>query len=315
MRLTLLRAKEALAPRCPADKLDYRINRICERILNNREFIGSTVRIAIAAPYGQLSLPQEFASVMGVKVDGFVYELGNQFYEFIPGNNDISGFSMAAVRDLGDGWAIAHTPRVNADTPLDPTVPANDIPSGGTITTDYLGSSTEIVTIEGNDVEGMPVVLTLTGKETLANPFARITRIHKEIGAVAVRITYTTTDAISTLLALMKPREEETLFHRYMIDTMRSSDQIAVGALVKRRHIEFTSDRDILPFGNISGLEAAMDALQYEAENDLTLAGQYWANAIQFFNDEVGSVSGSSTFPKIRMIYPGGTTPRLTSHY
>jgi hypothetical protein len=315
MRLTLLRAKEALAPRCPAEKLDYRINRLCERLLNHKKFKGSIERIAIAAPYGQVSLPREYIGLEGVKVNGFTYDLGGQRWEFLPGQYDPKEFTMNAVRDLGDGWAILYTPRVNDNTPFDSTIPVNDIPAGGTITTNYAGVTTEIVTIEGRDIEGMPAILTFTGKQTLANPFARITRIHKEQGPVAVRVSYTTDDDIVTLLALMEPSEEETYYHRYVVDNRSCTEDTAIAALAKRRHIEFTSDRDILPFGNISALESGMDALQYEAENDLNLADTYWLKAVGILNDELASANGGVTFPKIRFQYPGGTTPRLTSHY
>jgi hypothetical protein len=315
VRLTLLRAKEAVRSRCPAEKLDYRINRYCERIMNHRKFVGSTERIAIRAPYGQLTLPRQYVSLLGVKVNGFHYDLGNQWYEFLPGNNDVSGFSLNAVRDLGDNWAILYTPRVNDNTPFDLTVPVNDIPADGTITVDYTGTTTEVVKIYGRDDEGMPVTLTFNGKETKANPFARIERIHKEISPIAVRITYTTTDAIETLLALMEPSEEETAYHRYIVDAQACRAGNAIGALCKRRHIEFTSDQDVLPFGNISALEAGMDALQYYAENDVTLADQYMDQAVAILNDEYGSTNGGDSFPKIRMVHAPGTTPRLTSHY
>lgn len=315
MRLTLLRAKEAVASRCPAEKLDYRINRYCERILNHRKFVGSTERIAIRAPYGQLTLPRQYVSVLGVKVNGFNYDLGNQWYEFLPGNSDVGGYTLNAVRDLGDNWAIMYTPRISDDTPFDPTVPVNDIPVGGWITVDYTGITTEVVTIYGRDDEGMPVNLVFNGKETKVNPFARIERIHKEFSPVPVRITYEATNNIETLLALMEPDEEETAYHRYIVDAQACREGNAIGALCKRRHIEFTRDTDILPFGNISALEAGMDALQYEAENDKPLANSYWETALILLNEELGSTNTSTSFPKIRFKYAPGTTPNLTSHY
>lgn len=315
MRLTLHRAKEALASRSPADKLEYRINRLCERLLNHKKFKGSIDRIAIAAPWGQVSLPRHYLSLEGVKVNGFVYDLGGQRYEFLPGQYDPKSFTLNAVRDLGDGHAILYTPRVNDNTPLDATVPVNEIPIGGTITVNYNGSSTEVVTLFGNNIEGMPAVLTITGKQTVANPFARITRIHKEQGTVAVRVSYTTDDDIVTLLALIEPAEEETFYHRYIVDNRTCTEDTAVGALVKRRHIEFTSDQDILPFSNISALEEGMNALQYYAENDVNLGDAYMQKAVDILNDELYSTTGAVSFPKIRLVYPGGTTPRFTSRY
>jgi hypothetical protein len=57
MRLTLLKAKEALKGKAPADKLEYRLNRACERMMTSGKYAGSLHRLALAAPYGQLTLP------------------------------------------------------------------------------------------------------------------------------------------------------------------------------------------------------------------------------------------------------------------
>lgn len=279
--------------------------------MNHRKFVGSTERIAIRAPYGQLTLPRQYVSLLGVKVNGFHYDLGNQWYEFLPGNNDVSGFSLNAVRDLGDNWAIMYTP----NTLFDVTAPGRTLTPQAALAVDYSGATTEIVTIYGRDDEGMPISLVFTGKQTLTNPFARIERIHKEFSSVPVRVTYTSADNVDTLLTLMEPFEEETAYHRYIVDTATDCETNTVGALVKRRHIEFTSDQDILPFGNISALEAGMDALQYYAENDVTLGDQYMDQAVALLNDEYGSTNGGNSFPKIRFVHAPGTTPNLTSHY
>lgn len=315
MRITLLRAKEALSRFSPPDELEYRINRVCERFLTDAKFAGTMHTLAIRAPYGQLTLPREYRTVEGARVNGFVYELGNQWYEVIPGKSDFSRHCMSIVRDLGDAHGIMYSPRVNADTPLDSTLPANDIPAGGTITIDYTGVAVLAVTIYGKDAEGMPVELAFSGKETKANIFSRITRIHKEIGTVAVRVTFTTDDAIVTDLALMEPAEEETYYRRYMIDSLCGRAQNAVSALCKRRHIEFTSDKDILPFGNIGALENGMNAYNFEKQNDLGTAATYWNTGVGILNSELKDTNPASSYPVIKMVYPGGTTPRLTSRY
>lgn len=297
--------------------MDYRLNRVCERLLTHGKFAGSIQRLAISAPYGQLTLPRSYRTVEGVKVNGLVHEMGNQWYEFLPGKSDAMGYSLDAVRDLGDGWAIMRAPRVTPPTDVDATIPIQDIPNGGTIEVDFSGADQPNikVLIEGRDVEGMPNSLEFTGKQTLANPFARISRVHKDFSNVSVRITYETDDAIQTVLAIMEPTEEETYYRRYIIDNHVQSPTLAVAALCKRRHIEFTSDRDLLPFSNIYALERGLDALQYEAENDVTLADQYWMKAVDALNDELKDTNSANDFPVIRFVYPGHTYPKWTSQY
>lgn len=317
MRLTLLRAKEAVRHRSPEDRLEARLNRVCERLISNEKYNGSMVRLSISAPYGQLTPPRQFRTVEGIKVNGVVHPQANPWYEFIPGKSDTAGFYMDAVRDLGDGWAIMRTPRITPPTtPADISIPVRDIPSGGTLTVSFPGSNnTREVLIEGRDDNYQPLSLVITGQATAANIFSSITRIHKEQGTVSVTLTYTTTDSVATILAIMEPKEEETFYRRYIIDSHTSAATLAVAALCKRRHIEFTNDNDVLPFSSIYALERGLDALQYEDENDITLAGQYWGLAVDALNDELKDTLSDNSFPVIRMIFPGGTYPKFTSHY
>jgi hypothetical protein len=314
MRLTLLRAKEALSSKSPADRLEFRLNRACERLLLHGKFAGSLQRLAVLAPYGQLTLPRYYRTVEGVKVNGLVYELANLFYEYLPGKSDTFGYSLNAVRDLGDGWAVMHTPTLLTAVP-DPATPQQDFPDEGTISVDYTGSEILVVTLSGRDQSGAPVDLVFNGKETHANPFSRITRVHKEQGDVTVTVTFTDVDTTTTTLAIMDPLEEETYYRRYMIDTLKDQASVVVTALCKRRHIEFASDKDVLPFSNISALSLGMDALQYESEGDKTRADENWLSAVDILNQELKDTDGENSFPAVRFLYPAGTTPNLRSFY
>lgn len=313
-RLTLIRAKEALARFAPADDLEYRIARVVERYLSSGKFLGSQQKIAIVCKYGQLTLPRHYRTVEGVRIGGVTYSLGNEWFQTLPGS-DCSGFSCGLVRDLGDGWAIMYSPRVNADISLDPTMPANDIPAGGTITVDYAGADTLTVDIYGSDSEGLPVLLHFAGKQTLANPFARISRIHKEIGNVSVRVNFTTTDAIVTTLALMEPTEEETCYRRYMVDSLAATPSAAVAALCLRRFIEFASDQDVLPISNIPALEAGMNSYNFSKENDVTLANQYFSQGLQILNEELRGSKSSTAVPPFILRRFDGPGSGLTSRY
>lgn len=311
MRLTLLRAKEALVKKAPIDELEFRLNRACERLLLHGKFAGTVQRLAISAPYGQLTLPRRYRTLEGIKVDGSVYDIANQWYEFLPGRSDALGYSLAAVRDLGDGWAVMRTPNISS---TDPTAPIQDFPAGD-ISVTYSGSEVLVVNIEGWDANGLPVTLTFNGKETHASPFARVSRIHKEQGDVSVIVNFTDTDAVVTPIALMEPSEEETYYRRYQVDTLVDQPTVAVSALCKRRHIEFASDNDILPFSNLSALSLALDALQFEAENDQGRADELLGSAVELLNAELKDTNGENELPAIRFLYPAGTKPQWTSNY
>lgn len=293
MRLTLLRAKEALAKKSPADELEFRLNRACERLLLHGKFAGSLRRIALVAAYGQIALARQFRTIEGVKVDGLVYEIANHWWAFLPGKSDVSSFITDAVVDLGDGWATM------TDTPL-----------LGTLSSTVAG-----VTIYGENAIGTPIELVLADTAEHANPFTTVSRIHKEMGTAPVTVRQTDASAIVTILAIMDPDEEETFYRRYLIEANTNASTSVVEALVKIRHIEFTSDSDILPISNISALSLALDALQAESEQDTALSANYMGQAVDILNMELEDTNAVDTMPMIRFLYPGNTAPNFRSHY
>ncbi len=308
MRLTLLRAKEALASHAPADLLEDRINRALERIFVSGKFNGSMDRIALQSVYGDITLPRQYRTVEGVKIDRDgngtyrVRTLTNGWYEFLEGKQSMAdasrqGYGLGTVRSLGDGHAIMH-----------------DLPLAGILTTS--GATDEIITVYGRDVDGMPLTLVFTGSESHPNTFIKIERVHKEqTPDVAITLKHTSDAAVDTTLAVIEPLEEETYYRRYRDDAITNVPEANALALAKWRHIETTSDNDVLRITNITALGMEMDSLQYLAENDHTVAAQYHDLAINLLNEELRDSHSVDEVPTLRFHYPGQTTPHLTSHY
>lgn len=308
MRLTLLRAKEALVSHAPADVLEERINRAQERIIISGKFNGSLDRIALKVRYGDITLPRQYRTVEGVKIDHDsngdyrVRTLTNAWYEFLEGkvslsDSDRSGTGMDNVRSLGDGHALMH-----------------DLPLDGTLKATTTGTVPLNVTLYGRDTTGMPIELNITNNTPVANPFIGVTRLHKEMTDAPVQLSHFDADAVETVLALVEPFEEDTFYRRYRDDSLTCIAEANVIAYAKWRHLETTSDKDILRITNITALGMEMDSLQYLAENDHTVAEQYHQLAIKTLNDELKDSHSVDETPTLRMHYPGGP-PRLTSHY
>jgi hypothetical protein len=375
MRLTLLKAKEALQHRSPADRLEFRINRAEERFINSGKWNGSLHTLGLVARYGEVALPRNYKTIEGVKVDGYVRDIVNHWYIYIPGKADTWGYSMGQVQDLDDGHPTMYgfplggrgyssvptatvtgdgngaTVRVRVangavigaevDNPgIGYTVAtiafSNDgggfgahaeatVSNGSldTVTLKVTGTlriptnfeSNLKMTIYGTDCNYLPVQLTLTDGTPVSNPFTRIDRIHRETGTASISLVHTDESGLVTPLAIMAPKEEEVYLRRYAIGGLTLTPESTVTALCKMRHVEFTSDQDILPIANLGALELGMDALQFEAENDMTLAAQYWAAGLKVLNDELKDSYAVDELPVIRFVYPGGTRPNLTSHY
>lgn len=302
MRLTLLRAKEALAKKAPADELEFRLNRAVERLLLNGKFSGSMQNIALTAPYGQVALPQMYRTIEGVKVDGIVAPVANQWYQYMPGKSDFCGCGLELVRDLGDGHALMR-----------------DLPLLGTLKLTYTSGTPQVLTIYGTDADGLPTTIVITGAVPVTNPFATVTRVHKALipvdAPVGVKLVHTDVDSNETTLCLIMPFQEETFYRRYAIDTRSSVEDLTILAICKRRHVEFTQDQDTLPFSNISALSLALDGLQMESENDVNLSRSYFSDAVGLLNAELADTNAKTDLPPFRIVHAPGGRPKFRSHY
>ncbi len=333
VRLTLLRAKEALASKCPADKLNFRLNRVVERYLLNGKFMGSMLRLAVQVQFGQVALAQQFRTLEGAKVsaqpfgnEGRVFDITNRWWRYLPGKGGVHSTTLQVIEDFGDGEAVMAVPYLLPQL----TVPANDyrfpfsgddpkydFPAGsGTFTAAYPGATDYKVTIYGRDKDENPLVLSITDRNPVANPFARIERIHTEQIPVVIRLTYTlpAPDSRVLVVAIIDGVQEETFYRRYFIPILRQRPVAAIDAFVKKRHLEFTSDEDVLPITNITALGLGLDAYDLEANGDKTGANQYWQDGINVLNTELGDMNAADAIPALRFHYPGRTKPRLTSH-
>jgi hypothetical protein len=313
MRLVLGVAKEKLAQHAPAEVLEDRINRSIERILVDGKFNGSMDRIMLQVLYGDLTLPRQYRTLEGVKIDKDangnyrVRVLTNGWYEFLESkvtvqDLDRHGYGMDTVQSRGDGWAIMH-----------------DLPLGGYLQLAYTlpgGAVAPTVTIYGRDTNFMPIQLVLNDTTITANPFTRIERIHMGVSAFVTTVNYLTalSGGTTTAMAIIEPLEQETFYRRYHDDAL--SNQASVNAIcyVKRRHIEYESDEDVLEITNLTALGFEMDSLQYMSENDVSLANQYHDEAIRVLNEELKDTHAVDEVPTLRFRHPGGA-PRLVSHY
>ncbi len=311
MRLILGVAKEKLASHASAEILENRINRAIERILIDGKFMGALDRIMLQVNYGDLTLPRQYRTLEGVKIDKDangsyrVRSLTNQWYEYLEGKVTIQdldrrGFGMDTVQSRGDAWAVMH------DLP----------PLTGYLQLAYTGTPDPVVTIYGRDVNFMPIQLVLNDTTAVANPFIRIERIHMGVTQFVTTVNYLTAllNGTTTAMAIIEPLEQETYYRRYHDDSL--SDVASCNAIcyVKKRHVEYESDEDVLEIANLTALGFEMDSLQYMAENDVSLANQYHDEAIRVLNEELKDSHSPDEIPLLRFHYVGGT-PRLVSHY
>jgi hypothetical protein len=160
----------------------------------------------------------------------------------------------------------------------------------------------------------MPIQLVLNNTTVTANPFTTIYRIHMGITPFVTTLNQIATDTTVTTLAIIEPLEQETFYRRYHDDALSNIATCNAVCYVKKRHIEYESDEDMLEITNLTALGFEMDSLQYMAENDVSLANQYHDEAIRVLNEELKDTHAVDEVPTLRFRHPGGA-PRLVSHY
>lgn len=104
MRLTLGRTKELLVKKAPEDLLEYRINRVNERVITSGLWDGILQPIQLIARWGIVALPPQYRTIRGGKVGGYVRDTTTRYWDFLPGRSDAYGEVIQNFRDMGDNW-------------------------------------------------------------------------------------------------------------------------------------------------------------------------------------------------------------------
>jgi hypothetical protein len=108
MRLVLGKLKEVVGHKSPPDMLEYRLNRVFERAITSGKWNGTLQILGLVARFGEVALPRYYRTIEGVKVDGYVRDVTNRWWDYLPGKADAYGYSLEYVRDLGDGKATLY---------------------------------------------------------------------------------------------------------------------------------------------------------------------------------------------------------------
>lgn len=109
-------------------RVSLRLNEACQRLFSATDFKGKHERYAFCTESGCITLPRHLETVLAVDVDGFKYNIRNDWFEFIeggPGTMCPDSYNITALIDRGDGWpgfrdVTGNCPlRVYADLPED----------------------------------------------------------------------------------------------------------------------------------------------------------------------------------------------------
>jgi hypothetical protein len=305
MNLTLAAAKSALA-RFIAPGLDTTqiINNACERLINGGRWKGTQDHLVFQVNHtGLLTLPRQYMTVLGIKVDAYARQLANQWYELLPGTGDRSQLS-SYVRDEGDGYCIF-----------------GDVGSFGPVALkavcEGFDPEQHTIRVQGIDEEGQEIFdsngergveLTFNGAAS-AVLFTQITGVIKPPTNAIAKLVSASSNGEQWVIGLYEPGELRPCYRRYFVPEAagaRGLKSVMVTALCQRRHVEATHPNDLLFTANIGALQNAVLGLHYEEHGDGSRAEYHFNKAVSLLNDELKRFRPPSELGTVRINAFGG---------
>lgn len=287
------------------------LNQAIEQLTISGRWDGALVYVTFDSSTGFITLPYEYASILGVNVDYGVNPIFSQFHRYLesgPGKLDETKPTPGFLMDMGDGYATLVDPPTADSTLQIVLTAAGDI---GQIIRLY-GTSSGVEVFDSSGVRGMNV--TTTGLTTnVATVFDVVTGIECPVNSTTGAPTLTAKwylysvapDTTTTLLSTYYPPDIRPSYHRYQLGTTTKP----ITCLCQRRFIPIYSDYDWVIPGNIRAIKAAMQAVQCEDANNYEQAMPLWATAYDILNKMTHSTRGAAK-PELNFM-PWGSIPGL----
>lgn len=302
MRLTFAAALSSLdaAQAFPVDadvtKRKSLLNQGLEAAILSGRFNGTEVPIQIRARgAAEITLPRQFQTIKGVKINGTVRDLASPWYSYLQGTSDATQWSRNVV-DRGDGYATFAQPMGLVNGVLQ-SVPAKlrVVSTGAPVT--GVGSSIEV---HGVDASGMEVWngaqrgAVLTFAAVKAAPYFSV--IREVIKPVTTQLAYLYAcydDATEEVIGIFEPGETVPSYRKYFVPELAqtTAEDLAdtpVDALCQLRHIPLVADNDIVPITNFRALKNLVLSVYWEDEGDEVRSKNHLDTAIAFLNSENG---------------------------
>jgi len=268
---------------------DTQINMACERLLSFGKYKGLTTVLYLRVyEDGSLTLPQDYETLLGARLNGIPQRLHDPWYQFVPRGNAVNIFADPQVSsiDLGEGFVAFRD--VSLATDLRMASAGGD--SAKTFTVTVRTSEDEGIATESTTVSG---TLGAFGTSLGAgSTFFQITAFSKERTAAAVAIEGLINGSWVEV-ARFAPRDQDVNLRRYSMPQAVEGDILA--AFCKKRFRPALHPSDPVAIESIYVLRLALEALSFESEGDLAKAAEYWGAAKKALDDALSEHRGSAT--------------------
>lgn len=299
MRLTLttalaqLTAAKAFPFDATTDQKTATLNQGLEAALLSGRFNGTEVPLILGVnDDAELTLPRNFMTAKGVKVNGFVRDLASPWYSYLQGTSDASQWSMN-ITDRGDNYATFKQP-MGTVAGVRQSVPAKlRVVSGSLVA--------GTVEVHGTDASGDEVwtgsqrgtVLTF-GAAKMTPYFSNIREVIKPVTTERAYLYACYDDSTEEVIGIYEPGETVPSYRRYCVNELARTDGVevdlstaVVAVLAQRRHVSLVAGNDVLWTSNFRALKNLCLSVYWEDQGDENRSRNHLATALGFLNGEL----------------------------
>lgn len=278
------------------------VNQACERLILSGRLKSNRHRIAVSVgDTGIWTLPRNYETCLGVRIDGQSYDLASQWYQFLQHVSDGSDLSLYTDVLLDQGFGFC----TFAD------------PSGAVRLRLTAGSDTGSARVMGADENGIEI---FSGGEPGFDLAIGVTSTQKVSGALsqlllpdtdAIKLLYAVADDnTQTLIGRYYPGETQPDYRRYHTPTAVAGVTNAVDAICQMKHVDATRDNDLLFTSNIGALKNGVQAVHAEDEGDEARYTAKLTEAARLLNRETRLSHPDSERSAVRVTMYGGVPQR-----
>lgn len=285
-----LAAARAFAAESDVTEQKGLLNEALEKIILSGRWNGTQDNLNLVLHDNKMTLPRNYVTALGVKVNGYVRDLGSVWFSFMQGTSDPVNWSFN-ILDQGDGFCVFKQPREPAKLRIAST--------GFTGTAEVHGFDVNNAEVWNGAQRGD--VMSFNASKTPPY-FTTVTALIKPVTLNLAQLYACYDDSTEEVIGIYEPGETVPSYRQYIVPEATGAATVpGVIARCQRRHIDLVADNDICPIDNFGALKRAIASIHWDNEGDEKRSEKHFDNAIQMLNDELKRLHPTSEVGAMRV--------------
>lgn len=276
------------------------LNQAAERLVLSGRLDSNRHRIAVTVgDDGVWTLPRNYKTCLGVRIDGVVYDLASKWYQFLQYVSDSRDLSLYtdALLDLGSGFC---TFAELGDDPVRLLMSAGDDDEGDAR---VMGTDEDGIEIFSSGEQGFALTIGTISTQKVSTLTELI--LPETDGIKLLYAVDDDDDDAQTLVGRYYPGESQPDYRRYHTPTSG-----VLEAICQVRHVDALNGNDLLFTSNMGALKNGVAAIHAENEGDDARYTSRFTEAVRLLNLETRMSRPESERGAVRVNVVGGGRPR-----